>query len=71
MFIHKLLIKVAGGRDQKEEWKESFTKTYKEKFKAFQLRKKTVYTTLIRHRCAQQTAVRNNTHIFTKLSFRG
>lgn len=40
MFIHKLLIKVAVGRDQKEEWKESFTKTYKEKFKAFQLRKK-------------------------------
>lgn len=51
---------------------QCFTKIYKEKFKAFQLRKKKpVYSTLIRHRCAQQTAVRNNTHIFTKLSFRG
>lgn len=46
------------------------TKRYKEKIKAFQL-KKIVYSSHIRYRCAQQTEQLETTWTFTKRSFHG
>lgn len=50
---------------------QCFTKIYKEKFKAFQLRKKNLCIQLSLDTDVHNRQQLETTHIFTKLSFRG